>query len=153
MSDGGKFKPGDRVRVTRDTTAVSEGTVGRWLRPSLSVPGASLLDLGERGRGWIVPDDALELLPAAPDPRREQVGGDHYTRLEIQPWDVIEATFGPEGIYAYFAGNVVKYLMRAHSKGGLEDLRKARHYLGRLEALVEQGKAACGKVTQPEDEQ
>lgn len=91
--------------------------------------------------------------PPAPDARREQVGGDHYTRLEIQPWDVIEATAPPEGVYWYFVGNAIKYLMRAQSKGGLQDLHKARHYLDRLIALVEQGKAACGKVVQPEGEQ
>lgn len=55
-----------------------------------------------------------------------QVGGTHY-RLAVQPWDYIAAN----GL-GYFEGNVVKYVSRWKSKGGVEDLRKARHYLDRL---------------------
>ena len=88
-------------------------------------------------------------LPPAPDARDSQVGGDHYTRLAIQPWDVIEATATPEGVYWFFTGNALKYLMRADRKGGLQDLRKARHYLDRLVSLVEQGKATFGAVRAP----
>lgn len=60
-----------------------------------------------------------------------QVGGDHYTRLSIQPWDAMRAWMTPEEFRGYLRGNVVKYLAR--DKGAtVEDLRKARHYLDRL---------------------
>lgn len=43
-----------------------------------------------------------------------QIGGTHYTDMPIQPWDFI------------------KYAARHQAKGGIEDLRKARHYLEKL---------------------
>lgn len=56
--------------------------------------------------------------------RDEQVGGDHYRKYSIQPWDVIEAYQ-----LDFWLGNVVKYVLRYRDKGGVEDLRKAEHYL------------------------
>lgn len=60
-----------------------------------------------------------------------QVGGDHYTKLKIQPWQVIDA-WGLD----FYLGNVVKYIAR--DKGNrLEDLKKALHYLEHRIALEE----------------
>jgi len=57
---------------------------------------------------------------------KNQVGGDHYTCLGIQPWEYIEAN----GL-DFWEGNVIKYITR--NKGNrLEDLQKARHYLDYL---------------------
>jgi hypothetical protein len=56
-----------------------------------------------------------------------QVAGDHYKRQPIQPWDYIAAN----GL-GFFEGNVVKYVSRWKTKAGVEDLRKARHYLDKL---------------------
>jgi hypothetical protein len=53
-----------------------------------------------------------------------QVGGDHYTRCSIQPWEIIERN----GL-DFWEGNVVKYLLRYPQKNGLQDLLKAKHYL------------------------
>lgn len=55
--------------------------------------------------------------------RAKQVGGDHYAKHKIQPWDVIE-----EYDLDYFEGSVLKYLLR-RKVDRLEDLRKAAHYL------------------------
>lgn len=63
-------------------------------------------------------------------PNRRQVGGDHYQRLAIQPWDAMAAWMTPEQFAGYLRGNVIKYLAR--NKGGLEDLQKAMHYLDKL---------------------
>ena len=61
---------------------------------------------------------------------REQVGGDHYSKLAIQPVDYINAN----GL-SYLAGNVVKYISRYKHKGKpLQDLQKAKHY---IEMLIE----------------
>ena len=62
-----------------------------------------------------------------PDANHTQVGGAHYKTLNIQPWDAIHAW----GL-RFFAGNVIKYVARHKAKGGVEDLRKARHYLDKL---------------------
>ena len=56
-----------------------------------------------------------------------QVGGSHYKQLVIQPWDFIVANEIP-----FLEGNAIKYLVRWREKGGLEDLRKARHYVDKL---------------------
>lgn len=55
--------------------------------------------------------------------KNKQVGGDHYKRHSIQPWDVID-----EYELDFYEGNALKYLLRR--KGDrVEDLKKAIHYL------------------------
>lgn len=56
-----------------------------------------------------------------------QVAGNHYLAKAIQPWDYIAVNK-----LGYFEGNIVKYVSRWRDKGGIEDLRKARHYLDKL---------------------
>lgn len=53
-----------------------------------------------------------------------QVGGDHYKKLPMQPWEIIDALD-----LDFYDGNALKYLLRWRSKGGVEDLRKAIHYI------------------------
>lgn len=65
-------------------------------------------------------------------PEHQQVGGSHYTRLSIQPWDAMQSWMSPEEFAGFLLGNVIKYAARHRAKGGVEDLRKARHYLDRL---------------------
>ncbi len=73
---------------------------------------------------------------AKPDAIRDaQVGGDHYRKRKIQPWDIWkEYKLDP------WLANVVKYVLRAGHKGSaLEDLKKARHYLDEAIAQREGG--------------
>lgn len=56
-----------------------------------------------------------------------QVGGDHYKNMPIQPVEFIVAND-----LSFLQGNVIKYVCRYQSKGGLQDLEKARHYLDML---------------------
>jgi hypothetical protein len=56
-----------------------------------------------------------------------QVAGDHYKKMSIQPVEFIHAN----GI-GYFEGNVIKYVARWRSKGGVADLEKAKHYIDLL---------------------
>jgi len=56
-----------------------------------------------------------------------QIGGDHYMKLKIQPVEFIHKN----GI-SYIEGNIIKYVVRWRDKGGIDDLRKARHYLDML---------------------
>jgi hypothetical protein len=55
-----------------------------------------------------------------------QVGGAHY-QLTVQPWDYIALNN-----LGYFEGNIIKYVTRWRGKNGVEDLKKARHYLDKL---------------------
>ena len=56
-----------------------------------------------------------------------QHGGQHYKALAIQPWDYITSND-----IGFLEGNAIKYLTRWRQKGGLEDVRKARHYIDKL---------------------
>jgi hypothetical protein len=56
-----------------------------------------------------------------------QVAGTHYKDLKIQTWDYIVANN-----LGYLEGNIIKYVSRHKTKGGIEDLKKAKHYLEKL---------------------
>ena len=53
-----------------------------------------------------------------------QVGGGHYKDLAIQP-----AEFIYKNNMDFLSGNVVKYISRWKNKNGIEDLKKAKHYI------------------------
>lgn len=71
-----------------------------------------------------------------------QVGGAHYNK-PIQHWDYVVA----QGL-GYFEGQITKYVSRWREKNGLEDLRKARHFLDKL-IEVESAKG-CPVAIMPE---
>lgn len=58
-----------------------------------------------------------------------QVAGSHYKDKAIQPVEYIHANR-----IGFFEGNVIKYVTRWRSKGGIADLNKAKHY---IELLIE----------------
>lgn len=59
----------------------------------------------------------------------KQVAGTHYQKSAMQPWDIIS-----EWELDFWEGNVLKYLLRWKYKDGVQDLKKALHY---LEYLIE----------------
>ncbi len=61
------------------------------------------------------------------NPLNVQVGGGHYKDLKIQPIEYIHANS-----LGYCEANVVKYISRWRSKGGLQDLEKVKHYVDLL---------------------
>lgn len=58
---------------------------------------------------------------------KEQVGGDHYKRMEI---DVFE--FAERNGLTFMEATAIKYICRHRFKDGLKDLRKAMHTIHRL---------------------
>ena len=56
-----------------------------------------------------------------------QVGGQHYKHLAIQPAEYII-----KNNISWTEGNVIAYVTRWREKGGIEDLKKARHHLDML---------------------
>lgn len=56
----------------------------------------------------------------------------HYTGGGIECIEGIKAAIGLEGLKAFCAGNVMKYVWRYRNKNGVEDLKKARWYLDKL---------------------
>ncbi len=70
-----------------------------------------------------------DLASAPESPLTKQEGGSHYKDLKIQPIEYIHAN----GI-SFAEGCAIKYLTRWRSKGGVEDLKKAKHF---IELLIE----------------
>ena len=66
----------------------------------------------------------------------EQIGGDHYKNCAIQPQEFIV-----KNKLSWNIGNVIKYCTRHKSKGGVEDLKKAIHYLQLEIRLIEDEKS------------
>jgi hypothetical protein len=56
-----------------------------------------------------------------------QVGGTHYTDCKIQPIEYIWAN----GL-GFSEGNIIKYVTRWKTKGGIKDLEKAKHHIALL---------------------
>ena len=57
-------------------------------------------------------------------PLEVQIGGDHYKEFKIQPVEYIHANNIP-----FIEGNIIKYVTRWRSKGGIKDLEKAKHFI------------------------
>lgn len=69
-----------------------------------------------------------------------QVAGNHYRADgdELQHWDLV-IMFN----WCYFVGQITKYLMRYKRKNGVQDLKKAQHF---LEKLIEKEEREQGEV-------
>jgi len=87
------------------------------------------------GAGGSAPS-AQRMLGEEMNARDQQYGGDHYKKMDIQPWDVI-STWPQAQQIGFFRGNALKYLMRAGTKDDpMQEIQKARHYLDRLIELL-----------------
>ena len=54
----------------------------------------------------------------------KQVGGDHYTKKKLQPWEVrLKWALDP------WASDALRYISRFSDKGGIQDVEKAIHCL------------------------
>lgn len=60
---------------------------------------------------------------------KKQIGGSHYKDMAIQP-----ANFINKNKLLFAEGNAIKYICRHQSKGKLQDIKKAMHY---LEMIIE----------------
>lgn len=77
------------------------------------------------------PKEVFEAEAAKPSVTEKQVGGNHYAKHTIQPWDIID-----EYGLNFYEGNALKYLLRR--KGDRkEDLGKLIHYAEKLIADLE----------------
>jgi len=61
------------------------------------------------------------------NPMDEQIGGNHYQIYKIQPTEFIHTNSIP-----FIEGNIIKYVVRHREKNGIEDLKKAKHYIDLL---------------------
>lgn len=85
--------------------------------------------MNEQTQPKLTPEKYIELI-GTDHPKSAldvQVAGDHYKSLVIQPVEYIAKNNIP-----YLEGNVIKYVTRWRSKGGIKDLEKAKHYIDLL---------------------
>ena len=59
--------------------------------------------------------------------KNRQIGGNHYKDMVIQPTEFIH-----RNNLSFIQGNVIKYICRYKSKNGIQDLKKAKHYIDLL---------------------
>lgn len=57
--------------------------------------------------------------------------------LGVEVIDVIRSVLGEVSFCSYCKGNIIKYILRADKKNGLEDYKKARCYLNWLIVAME----------------
>lgn len=54
----------------------------------------------------------------------------HYQLMPgIEVKDIIKTVLGDDEFISYCYGNVIKYILRARKKNGIEDIKKARVYI------------------------
>ena len=63
----------------------------------------------------------------------------HYENLKLDPLDIMFSNFTREEYIGFLKGNILKYLLRYESKGGVDDLLKGKSYLDMLLAVEKIG--------------
>lgn len=81
---------------------------------------------------WTAGDPAGENIIRHKKANDKQISGTHYKKLQPEPWDVVAAWD-----MDYFLGSAIKYLARWKEKGGVNDLKKAIHFIEKKIELEE----------------
>ena len=88
------------------------------------------------GEWWAVIDEDLSPKDTLSNP--DMVNNPaHYGSGRIECIEYIEDFLTTEEFIGYLRGNIAKYLHRFRYKNGIEDLKKAEWYLGRLTEVME----------------
>lgn len=72
--------------------------------------------------------------------------------LDIEVRDVIKSALGTVGFLGFYEGNIIKYILRANKKNGLEDYKKARQYLDWLIEELDEDMEIDGQLSFLDDE-
>lgn len=72
--------------------------------------------------------------------------------LDIEVKDVVKSVLGTVGLVGFYKGNIIKYILRANKKNGLEDYKKARQYLDWLIEELDEDVYLDGQLSYLEDE-
>jgi hypothetical protein len=72
-------------------------------------------------------DGPMAAEPVSKSPLSTQIGGDHYTKLAIQPM-----RYSMENGLDPLQHTIIKYVTRFRDKAGIEDLEKAKHCIDML---------------------
>ena len=115
--------------------AFNMDSIGEILAPAVDENGDDIC----AGIEVVNVDDSKKVLDPNEDVKKEKendskvVHPSHYNQGGIEVWDVISAfTKDLEGAEAFYAGNVIKYILRWNHKNGIEDLEKAKVYIDKI---------------------
>lgn len=133
-----KYKIGDKVRVVNSDYSFNGevGTIHSMNDYLVYVVGASEYDreypysLHYNEVEPVYTTNKYSPTNSTTNPFDQQVGGDHYKSMKIQPVEFILANE-----LGFCEGNVIKYICRYKQKGGVQDLKKVVHY---AELLIKQ---------------
>lgn len=135
------------MRVVNNAYDINTHDIGRLNRLSVKVASLGTHPTGKdivfyESGGWDRVDDLLsfywlieEEKPTGIPTFDGQIGGDHYNKND--PIQFARDNYPVEQLEGFFRINVDKYVARYDKKNGLEDLKKARHYLDMLIELKE----------------
>ncbi len=96
------------------------------------IPSTQIADLRTKSTDWTPAPEDIEAMNKKEKASKIQVGGSHYSNMAIQPTEFIHKN----GL-SFIQGNIIKYVCRYKSKGGIQDLNKAKHYIDLLIELEE----------------
>ena len=83
----------------------------------------------EEGQAKMARYEAQMHKPKASD---TQVAGDHYKKMGVEPWDVVD-TWPLEQRIGYYRGGALKYIMRMGAKDvSAQEIAKGKHYMEKL---------------------
>lgn len=71
-----------------------------------------------------------------------QVGGDHYKNLGVEPWQAMQAWMTQDQFIGFLLCSAIAYIARYNTpatpgKGGMQDIKKAQHYLTKAVEVLE----------------
>jgi hypothetical protein len=112
-----------RVYTEAQNRGVDQELWDKFGSAPLKVSGGSYVPFPEKYTD-VVSDGGLDPRNSALD---VQIGGGHYKSYAIQPVEFIHKNKIP-----YIEGCAIKYLCRWREKGGIEDLKKVKHYIDLL---------------------
>lgn len=89
--------------------------------------------VGYDGKYYSLSEKYIEEVIVQEEPSSSVNHPNHYNQGGMEVWDVIKAfTSNLSGAEAFYAGNVIKYVLRWDKKNGVEDLEKAKVYIDKL---------------------
>ena len=76
------------------------------------------------------------------DVKEDRLKPSYYKKHSLEVVDLVEDQFDEEEVCGAYVGVILKYLLRAEKKHGLEDYKKAQYFLNRLLNYLK-GEKAC----------